>query len=64
MILAVLAFIVTGLMYLFALGNERSGVLDNAKNNFKYAIIALVTVGSAYVIINTIDYLLSGTAFF
>jgi hypothetical protein len=51
-------------MYLFALGNERSGVLDNAKNNFKYAIIALVTVGSAYVIINTIDYLLSGTAFF
>ncbi|MFW5885239.1 MAG: hypothetical protein ACOCUF_03385 [Patescibacteria group bacterium] len=61
MILAVLAFIVTGLMYLFALGNERSGALDSAKNNFKYAVIALFTVGSAYVIITTINYLLGGT---
>ncbi|MFO7807396.1 MAG: hypothetical protein R6V40_03165 [Candidatus Moraniibacteriota bacterium] len=64
MVLAVLAFVITGLMYIFAMGNERSQNLENAKNYLGHAITALVIVGSAYIIIITIDYLLTGTFFF
>jgi len=58
LILAVLAFVITGLMYLFALGDARSQTLDNAKNYFQYAIIAVLIVGSSYIIIQTIDWFL------
>ncbi len=60
LILAVLAFVITGLMYLFSMGDARSQNLENAKQYFKYAIIAVVTVGSSYVIIFSIDWLLRG----
>jgi heme/copper-type cytochrome/quinol oxidase subunit 4 len=63
-VLALLAFVITGLMYIFSMGNERSQTLQNAKNYFGYAVTALVIVGSAYVIILTIDYLLTGSFFF
>ena len=60
LILAVLAFVITGLMYLFSMGDARSQNLENAKQYFKYAIIAVVTVGSSYIIIFSIDWLLRG----
>jgi hypothetical protein len=61
LILAVLSFVITGVMYLISLGDARSQTIDNAKQNFKYSIIAVVTVGVSYIIIQFIDNLLQGT---
>jgi len=61
LILSVLAFVITGLMYLFSMGDARSQNIENAKQYFRYSIIAVATVGSAYIIIQTIDYILQGT---
>ena len=61
LILAVLSFVITGVMYLISLGDARSQTIDNAKQNFKYSIIAVVTVGASYIIIQFIDNLLQGT---
>lgn len=60
LILTVIAFVITGLMYLFAMGDARSQLLENAKQYFKYAIIALLIVGSSFIIIQSIDWLLQG----
>jgi hypothetical protein len=60
LILAVLAFVITGLMYLFSMGDGRSQTLENAKQYFKYSIIAVITVGSSYILINSIDLFLNG----
>jgi hypothetical protein len=60
LIMAVLAFVITGLMYLFSMGDARSQSLENAKQYFKYAITAVVIVGSSYIIIQSIDWFLWG----
>ncbi len=59
-ILAVLSFVITGIMYIFAMGDSRSQNLENAKQNFKYSIIAVATVGATYIIIQFIDDFLKG----
>ncbi|MDZ7612181.1 MAG: hypothetical protein U5L10_05440 [Candidatus Moranbacteria bacterium] len=59
-ILAVIAFVVTGLMYIFSLGNARSPLLENAKNYFQYATIAVIVAGAGYIIIKSIDLFLRG----
>lgn len=60
-IAALIAFVVTGLMYLFALGNSRSELAERAKNYFLYAIIAIAVTGSGLIIVNFVDDLLSAT---
>lgn len=59
LILSILAFVITGVMYLIALGDSRSQTLENAKQYFKYAILAVVIVGSSYIIIQFINDLLN-----
>lgn len=59
LILSVLAFVITGIMYLLALGDSRSQILENAKQYFKYAILAVAIVGSSYIIIQFINDLLN-----
>ncbi len=59
-ILATMAFVVTGLQFIFSFGGA-SGSEAQAKKNFTYTIIAIFIVGGALIILNTIVGLL-GTA--
>jgi hypothetical protein len=61
LILAVLSFVITGVMFLISMGDGRSQNLENAKQNFKYSIIAVVVVGASYIIIQFIDSFLWAT---
>lgn len=61
LVLAVLSFVITGVMYILAMGDSRSESLERAKGNFKYSIIAVAVVGSAYIIITFIDMFLSAS---
>jgi hypothetical protein len=61
LVMAVLAFIITGFMYLFSMGDARSQNLENAKQYFKYAIIAVATVGASYILISSIDLFLNAS---
>lgn len=62
LILAVIAFVITGIQFIMAMGNAYSSSASNAKSNFTNSIIALVVVGAAYIIITTIQKLLAGGA--
>lgn len=59
LVLAVLSFVITGIMYILAMGDGRSQNLENAKQNVKFSIIAVTVVGASYIIILFIDDLLS-----
>jgi hypothetical protein len=48
-------------MYLLAMGNSRSALMDNAKNYFYYAVIALLVTGSGLIIVNVIDNFLNAS---
>lgn len=61
LILAVIAFVITGIQFVIAMGNAYSSSVSNAKTNFFNSIIAVVVVGAAYIIITTIQKLLAGT---
>jgi H+/Cl- antiporter ClcA len=56
--IAVIAFIVAGLMFLTSGGNSTQ--TENAKNYVKYAIIGIAVGLSGYVILNVIDSTLRG----
>lgn len=56
--LAVIAFVVAGIMFLTSGGN--SSQTEAAKNYVKYAIIGVAVGLSGYVILNFIDYTLLG----
>ncbi len=57
-IIAILAFVVSGLQYLTAVGDE--GQAETAKRNIQYAIIGLVVALSGYLIISAIDAISKG----
>lgn len=61
-ILGVLAFVISGLQYLTAAGDEDQA--STAKRNITYAIIGVVIALSGYIVITAIDALLRGTAKF
>ena len=56
-ILATMAFVITGLQFIFSFGGA-SGTQDSAKKNLTYTIIAIFIVGGALIILNTIVGLL------
>ena len=56
-ILATMAFVITGLQFIFSFGGA-SGTQESAKKNFTYTIIAIFIVGGALIILNTIVGLL------
>jgi hypothetical protein len=57
-ILAVLSFIISGIMYLFA-GADKN-LADKAKSGVNYSIMGIAVALSAYVIIILIDSLMAG----
>lgn len=57
MLLAVIAFVITGIQYLFAFGDTYKA--ETAKRNFTYSVIAVSVVGGALIILITIDALLN-----
>ncbi len=52
-IIAIIAFVISGIQYLTAAGNE--GQIETAKRNMLYSIIGVVVVLAAFVIIQAID---------
>lgn len=60
--IAIIAFVISGLQYLLAAGDE--GMAETAKRNMKYSIIGIIVALSGYVIIQAIDRALSGWFFF
>lgn len=61
-VLGVLAFVISGVQYLTAVGDEDQ--ISTAKRNMKYAIIGIVVTLSGYIIITAIDRLFNGNATF
>jgi Type IV secretion system pilin len=59
-ILALIAFVVTGILYLVSMGNSHGEQVESAKNWFKYSILAVVIVGSSLLILRFIDSVLMG----
>ena len=57
-ILAIIAFIISGLQYILSTGNEET--LDNAKRSMKWSIVGVAVALSGLVIIYAIDKMLRG----
>lgn len=55
--LSIIAFIITGIMYLYAGANNE--LKEKAKDGIKFAIIGIVVGLSGYIVLNLIDNLLS-----
>lgn len=60
--LAVIAFVVSGIQYILSTGDERT--MDTAKRNMTYSIIGVVVALSGLIIIFAIDKALRGTSYF
>ncbi len=61
LVLAVLSFVITGIMYILAMGDSRSQNLESAKQNVKFSIIAVAIVGASYIIIQFINDFLTAS---
>jgi hypothetical protein len=57
-LVALIAFIVSGIIYMTSAGNEAQA--ETAKKAFVYSTIGIIVGLSGYVVISTIDALLSG----
>lgn len=57
--IAILGFIVSGLQYIFATGDE--GMAETAKRNMKYSIIGVIVALSGWIVIKAVDTLLSAS---
>lgn len=62
LILAVIAFVITGIQYLLAMGNARSNTLESAKKNFNYSLLAVIIVGAGLIILKAIDNFLRASS--
>jgi len=60
--LAVLGFVVSGIMYLTSAGDEKKA--EDAKNIMKWSIIGTIVGFGAFVIVNAINIALTGTSSF
>jgi heme/copper-type cytochrome/quinol oxidase subunit 2 len=58
--IAVIGFVISGVLYLTAAGNESQA--EQAKNAMKYSIIGVIVALMGYVVIQAIDFWLSGTS--
>lgn len=56
MLLAVISFVVSGIQYLMATGDQSRA--EFAKRNFLYSTLAIAVVGGGLIIIRTIDWIL------
>ena len=60
--LGIIAFVISGILYLTAAGDE--GQIDRAKNAMQYSIIGVIVALIGWVIINAVDSWLRGSSFF
>jgi hypothetical protein len=58
--LSVIAFVVSGIQYLTAAGDEKN--IETAKKNLTYSVIGVVVALSGLIIVTTISMILGGTA--
>lgn len=56
--LAIIAFVISGLQYLTAAGDEKQA--ETAKQNAKYAAIGIIVALSGFIIIRAVDQALNG----
>ncbi|QQS21083.1 MAG: hypothetical protein IPL87_00915 [Candidatus Moraniibacteriota bacterium] len=56
--LSIIAFIIAGIMYLTAAGND--GQIKNAKQAMFYSIVGVIVALVGYVVIQAVDFLLRG----
>jgi flagellar biosynthesis protein FlhB len=61
-VIAVIAFVISGMQYLLSAGDE--DWIEMAKRNMKYSIVGIVVALSGLIIIRAIDSLLQGFSFF
>lgn len=57
--IALLGFIISGLQYIFATGDE--GMAETAKRNMKYSIIGVIVALSGWIVIKAVDTLLNAS---
>ncbi len=57
--IALLGFIISGLQYIFATGDE--GMAETAKRNMKYSIIGVIVALSGWIVIKAVDALLNAS---
>ena len=60
-IIAIIAFVISGIQYLVSAGDE--GIAETAKRNMKFAIIGVIVALSGWIIISAITQALSGSPF-
>ena len=60
--IAIIAFVISGLQYLLAVGEEK--MIETAKRNMQYSIIGVIVALSGWVVIQAIDTALSGSGYF
>lgn len=58
--IAIIGFVISGLQYFFAAGDEKTA--ETAKRNMQYSIIGIIVALSGFVIIKAVDAALSGTS--
>lgn len=58
-IVALISFIISGVMYLLAAGDEK--LADKGKNGMTYSVIGITIILGAYVIIQAIEFALNGS---
>lgn len=56
--IAVIAFVISGIQYLVSAGNEE--MIETAKNNMRYSIVGVLVGLSGMVVILAIDQMLGG----
>jgi|WetSurMetagenome_2_1015567.scaffolds.fasta_scaffold82870_2 hypothetical protein len=61
-IIALISFVVSGMQYFFAVGDEKN--METAKRNLMYSIIGIIVALSGLVIIQAVDAALRGYSFF
>lgn len=61
-IIGVIAFVISGIQYLTAAGDEKQA--ETAKRNMQYAIIGIIVALSGLIVITAIDALFRGDASF
>ncbi len=61
-IIAIISFIITGLQYFMAAGDEQ--IVQSAKKNMTYSILGIIVALSGFIIIQAIDAALRATSFF
>jgi hypothetical protein len=58
--LAIIAFVISGIQYMFSAGDEKT--IDTAKSNMKWSIVGVAVAISGLIIIKAIDIMLKGTS--